>query len=66
MHLVVELLNKLGPVFQADFEDLPVFDLGDSDKVEVGVRKEVSVGKVLNKLANQLVKYEIYLRGYLR
>ena len=50
LHLVVELLDKLGPVLQADLEDLTIFDLGDSDQVEVSMCKEVSVRKIFNEL----------------
>ena len=51
LHLVVEFLNKLGPVFQTDLENLSVLDLRDSDKVEVAMSEVIPIGKVLNKLS---------------
>jgi hypothetical protein len=48
LHLIVELRDKLGPIFQADLEDLTVVDLTDPDEVEVAMREEVAVHQVLN------------------
>lgn len=48
LHLVVEVADQLGPVFQTDLEDFTVVDLTDANEVEVSVNQEVRVGQVLD------------------
>jgi hypothetical protein len=43
LHLLVQLLNKLEPVVEADLEDLTVVDLRDADEVIVAMREEVPI-----------------------
>ena len=48
LHLIVELADQLGPVLQADLEDLTVLDLADANEVEVGVGEEIPVRQILD------------------
>lgn len=50
LHFFVELLDKSGPVFQADLEDLSVINLAYANKVEVRVCEVVAIRQFLYKL----------------
>lgn len=50
MHLLIQLLDKLGPVFQADLENLAIVNLRNADKVEVGMGEKVSVWEIFDEL----------------
>lgn len=58
LHLLIQLLHELCPVFQTNLEDLPVLNLRNANEVEMAVSKEVSIGQILNQLDNVLVKLE--------
>lgn len=50
LHLLVELLDELEPVVEANLEDFSIIDLRYPDKIVVTVNKEISVGKLLDEL----------------
>jgi hypothetical protein len=50
LHLLKELLNQLVPVFQADLENLAIFDLRYPDQIEMGVCQVVLIWVFLNEL----------------
>ena len=43
LHLIIQLLDELGPVLEADFENFSVVYLRNSDKIEMGLYEEVLV-----------------------
>jgi len=50
LHLFIELLNKLIPVFEADFKDLAVLNLGYPDKVKMRMSEVIFIRESFNKL----------------
>lgn len=43
LHFFVELLNELGPVLEADFENLSILNLRDPNEIKVRVLQVVSI-----------------------
>lgn len=43
LHLVVQLLDEFGPVFETNLEDFPIVYLRNPDKIEMGLYEKILV-----------------------
>lgn len=60
LHFFVELLDKSGPVFQANLKDLSVINLTYANEVEVCMCEVVSIRQFLDKLLKASVSVSLH------